>query len=220
MHGSLLYGINLPGVPFQTKLSPLSSCSLFKLTNAPHAHHHHNYERIQINHHFLCMFYNKSLLCPLVAVTVILHARKHCAEIAVQTGMRWGIFFHWLNFSQIVQFLRTVVCFLSVPAWSVYVLLYIQCIHGARRLRRAIMWLHSAGFEEMKAEINKESGIFLLPGCSTVQSDTHCLWSTVVKHTWGWHLFEHPQCGYSKSKEWHVISRHNVSFIFSLPKCA
>lgn len=45
------------------------------------------------------------------------------------------------------------------------------------------MWLHSVGFEEMKAEINKESGIFLLPGCFTVQSDMHCLWSTVVKHT-------------------------------------
>lgn len=109
---SLLYYINLSEAPqelFQAKLSASSSCPLFKLTN-PHAHHHCNYERIQINHHFLCTFQNKynnnfSVFHKASSRTVMLHTSKHaaCSIIAVQKGMRWGMFFRWVDFNQIVQ---------------------------------------------------------------------------------------------------------------------
>lgn len=56
-----------------------------------------------------------------------------------------------------------------LPRGRVYVVLYMQRMHGARRLLRAIIWLHagegiwSEGGGKMKAKINEVSGIFLLP---------------------------------------------------------
>lgn len=228
MHGTLLYDINLSEALFQTKFSPFSSCSLFKLTNPHvhhHHHHHHNYGTIQINHHFLCMFCNKSLLCLLVAVILILHARKHCAEIAVQTGMRWRIFFHWVNFSQIVQFLHTVVCFvcsrvkgLCSPVHSVYTWSQTEQSSGSvlwrlqrwkQRLMRRVVYFCYQG----AAQLRQTSQMHIVCGVQLLTDVRLVLVWTPTK------LSVYSIAG-SGSEEWHIISRHNVSLIFFLPKCA
>ena len=105
-----MYDINLSEAAqdrFQTKLSPFSSCPLFKLTN-PHAHHHCNYRRIQINHHLLRMSHeqnNKPLLrpppCFVVSQWYCMQANRP-QKLRSRTEMRWGMFFRRVDFNQIV----------------------------------------------------------------------------------------------------------------------
>lgn len=127
------------------------------------------------------------------------------------------------------------VCPCQTSACRVYVLLYMQHIHGARWSLWGIIWLHAAEgiFREreresggkMKARLMRWGVYFCYQGAVQWKTHIHQLWCTVVnRHEACAQLNTHKLSEYrevgNESEEWHVFCWHNMSFILILPEYA